>query len=74
LTDTPAQSGFTMPAEWEEHEGTWLQWPHDGSHDGAQMRLEHVWLSGKRGMGDTDFHIDGAARFVDEATGWPTGG
>jgi agmatine deiminase len=27
-----------------------------------------IWLSGKKGMGDTDFHIDGAARFVDEQT------
>jgi agmatine deiminase len=34
-----------MPAEWERHEGTWLQWPHDDTHEGAQMRLEHVWLA-----------------------------
>ncbi|MGD9148062.1 MAG: agmatine deiminase family protein, partial [Anaerolineae bacterium] len=27
-----------------------------------------IWLSGKEGVGDTDFHIDGAARFVDEST------
>jgi agmatine deiminase len=33
------------------------------------LGVEHfIWLSGRRGMGDTDFHIDGAARFVDEAT------
>ncbi|MBN8589003.1 MAG: agmatine deiminase family protein [Rhodothermia bacterium] len=25
---SPAASGFTMPAEWEKHEGTWLVWPH----------------------------------------------
>jgi agmatine/peptidylarginine deiminase len=31
-----------MPAEWEKHEGTWLQWPHDDTHPGSQMRLEHV--------------------------------
>ncbi|MEM5660469.1 agmatine deiminase family protein [Bacillus cereus] len=23
-----------MPAEWEKHEGTWLQWPHDKTHRG----------------------------------------
>lgn len=42
---TPAEAGFYMPAEWEEHEGTWLQWPHDGRHRGQQMRLEHLWLA-----------------------------
>jgi agmatine deiminase len=25
---TPAELGFAMPAEWEEHEATWLGWPH----------------------------------------------
>jgi agmatine deiminase len=25
---TPAQLGFSMPAEWEPHEATWLGWPH----------------------------------------------
>src|SRR5882724_1927711 len=25
---TPAALGFTMPAEWEPHEATWLGWPH----------------------------------------------
>lgn len=28
---TPAQAGFSMPAEWEPHEATWLGWPHNGS-------------------------------------------
>jgi agmatine deiminase len=41
---TPAQSGYTMPAEWEPHEETWLQWPHDDTYPGTQMRLEHIWL------------------------------
>ena len=26
---TPADAGFTMPAEWEKHEATWLSWPHN---------------------------------------------
>jgi agmatine deiminase len=36
--------------------------------------IEHfIWLSGAPGIGDTDFRIDGAARFVDAQTvlyGW----
>ena len=26
---TPAEFGFSMPAEWEAHEATWLGWPHN---------------------------------------------
>lgn len=26
---TPASLGFSMPAEWEPHEATWLGWPHN---------------------------------------------
>jgi len=26
---TPKQSGFEMPAEWAEHEATWIAWPHN---------------------------------------------
>lgn len=26
--NTPATSGFTFPAEWEQHTATWLSWPH----------------------------------------------
>ncbi len=25
---TPAELGFSMPAEWERHAATWLAWPH----------------------------------------------
>jgi agmatine deiminase len=25
---SPAAPGFSMPAEWEQHEATWLGWPH----------------------------------------------
>ena len=25
----PLELGFHMPAEWEEHQGTWLCWPHE---------------------------------------------
>src|SRR5215469_14309112 len=27
----PAGMGFSMPAEWEPHEATWLGWPHNAS-------------------------------------------
>jgi len=27
--ETPAALGFSMPAEWEPHEATWLAWPHN---------------------------------------------
>jgi agmatine deiminase len=26
---TPRKLGYTMPAEWERHEATWLAWPHN---------------------------------------------
>src|SRR3954471_13715635 len=29
IEDTPAELGYTMPAEWEKHEATWLGWPHN---------------------------------------------
>jgi agmatine deiminase len=28
---TPSELGFSMPAEWERHEATWLGWPHNPS-------------------------------------------
>ena len=27
--ETPAALGFSMPAEWDPHEATWLGWPHN---------------------------------------------
>jgi agmatine deiminase len=27
--ETPHSLGFTMPAEWDQHEATWLGWPHE---------------------------------------------
>jgi agmatine deiminase len=45
MEKTPAENGFYMPAEWEKHEGTWLQWPHEDRYKGYQMRLETVWLA-----------------------------
>ncbi|HXF99131.1 MAG TPA: agmatine deiminase family protein [Bacteroidota bacterium] len=31
VNDTPASLGFRMPAEWEQHEATWIGWPHNRS-------------------------------------------
>ncbi|HEY9173251.1 MAG TPA: agmatine deiminase family protein [Verrucomicrobiae bacterium] len=31
MTQTPAELGFSMPAEWDRHEATWLGWPHNES-------------------------------------------
>lgn len=28
---TPAELGYSMPAEWEQHAATWLGWPHNES-------------------------------------------
>ncbi len=28
MPPTPAQLGYSMPAEWAPHRGTWLSWPH----------------------------------------------
>lgn len=36
---TPAGSGFSMPAEWEPQDGIWLAWPHD---EGTFPDLEGV--------------------------------
>ncbi len=41
---SPRESGYYMPAEWDPHEGTWLQWPHDKTDHIHQLKLEHIWL------------------------------
>jgi agmatine deiminase len=41
---TPFDLGYYMPAEWESHEGTWLIWPHEDTHEYSQLHLEHLWL------------------------------
>lgn len=28
FNNSPKRSGYAFPAEWEEHEATWLSWPH----------------------------------------------
>ena len=43
-TKTPNALGYRMPAEWEPHEGTWLIWPHNDTHEDSQLHLERLWL------------------------------
>jgi agmatine/peptidylarginine deiminase len=42
---TPDELGYYQAAEWDRHEGTWLQWPHDRVYAGYQMKLERIWLA-----------------------------
>ncbi len=45
LPDLPARLGYSMPAEWEPHEATWLTWPHkEESWPGLFDRIPLVWV------------------------------
>jgi agmatine deiminase len=41
---------YRMPAEWEPHEGTWLQWPQDRVYRGYELKLEGIWLAMVRAL------------------------
>ncbi len=41
---TPMRLGFSMPAEWEPHEATWLAWPHDPESFGDLPAAEEAFL------------------------------
>ena len=42
----PIQMGYSMPAEWEPHEGTWLGWPHNA--DDWPGKFETIpWVYGE---------------------------
>ena len=44
LRDTPSRLGYSMPAEWERHDATWLAWPHDpDTFPGRVARVEQVY-------------------------------
>jgi len=45
VDQTPRSLGFRMPAEWEHHEGTWLQWPQNKIYSCYELKLESIWLS-----------------------------
>ncbi|MFB7589959.1 agmatine/peptidylarginine deiminase [Streptomyces sp. NPDC056169] len=43
MTNTPAAEGFSMPAEWVEHERTWMAWPtSNATFDGPDHDLHHA--------------------------------
>lgn len=42
---TPREEGYFMPAEWEPHEGTWLQWPQNKIYSRYELKLEGIWLN-----------------------------
>ncbi len=47
LDSTPAELGFRMPAEWEQHEATWLSWPYNmetwnGHLEGAEEAFVQI--------------------------------
>ena len=44
-TQTPRSLGYSMPAEWEPHEGTWLQWPQSKLYARYELKLEGIWLN-----------------------------
>ena len=43
---TPAELGYSMPAEWERHEATWLAWPHHGADWPGKMEAVR-WVYGE---------------------------
>ena len=52
ISGTPREHGYRMPAEWEPHEGTWLIWPHEDTHEDSQLHMEHIWLEMARVLGE----------------------
>ncbi|MGQ0772156.1 MAG: agmatine deiminase family protein [Nitrososphaerota archaeon] len=45
LRETPKRLGYSMPAEWEKHEATWLAWPHDPvTFPGRVKKVEEVYV------------------------------
>jgi len=45
-TNTPAQLGFSMPAEWEPHEASWLGWPQNAADWPGKMNAI-PWVYGE---------------------------
>jgi agmatine deiminase len=44
MEGTPGRLGFSMPAEWEPHDATWLAWPHDPESFGDLPAVEKAYL------------------------------
>ena len=45
IYENAARQDYRMPAEWETHEGAWLQWPQEKLHRGYELKLEGMWLT-----------------------------
>ena len=45
-TEVPSALGYSMPAEWEKHEATWLAWPHKTSDWPDKLDTIH-WVYGE---------------------------
>src|SRR5690348_13389322 len=43
---TPAELVFSMPAEWDRHEATWIGWPHNRSDWPGKIAPIH-WVYGE---------------------------
>jgi len=41
---------YYFPHENDEHEGTWLQWPHNKTYEGTVDAYEHIWIEMTRGL------------------------
>lgn len=44
------EASYYFPHEEEEHEGTWLQWPHDKTYEDQIERYEPIWIEMTRGL------------------------
>ena len=56
IDQTPAALGYSMPAEWEPHEATWLAWPHhptDWPHKLDTIRWVYTEIVRKISPGET---------------------
>ncbi len=45
-SDTPFRLGYRMPAEWDEHEATWISWPkdHDSFPDEILPKVQNSYI------------------------------
>jgi agmatine deiminase len=46
MKNTPAAKGYAMPAEWEQHEATWIGWPHNKTDWPGKITPVH-WVYGE---------------------------
>ncbi|HXU95245.1 MAG TPA: agmatine deiminase family protein [Candidatus Nitrosotalea sp.] len=55
ISDTPTNMGFTMPAEWERHDSTWLAWPHDQVTFPDVDKVEKAYLQIISGLSKNEY-------------------